>query len=159
MTLKPGWVDKWKTHSGSGTSSWNTTEGPVVHPKPLGTTRSGSSELVPVVLKGQAVTLEVLPTVEPKKKSRSHGISKRLKDLAERNNPPIPAREPSPLKLPPGNRGKKLTDEAVIYCRTQRGVFGIEKLAAEFNVSTSTMSNALRGLTFQHLNHLAKPWL
>ena len=51
----------------------------------------------------------------------------------------------------------KLTDQDVIFCRRNYLEFGPYKLAEMFKVHHSTIRNAVSGLTFIHLNGIARP--
>jgi len=52
---------------------------------------------------------------------------------------------------------RKLTDEEVIICRRESYTIAAQHLAFRYGVSRATMSNAIRGYTYKHLNDIAKP--
>jgi hypothetical protein len=52
----------------------------------------------------------------------------------------------------------KLTDEDVIKCRQFWPIVGTQQLADQYLVSRRTMENAVKGITFKHLNMKYRPW-
>lgn len=60
------------------------------------------------------------------------------------------------------NRGKpgakvKLTDAQVLYARSQIKRQSLVSLAKELEVSVKTLTNAIKGITFKHLDDFCKP--
>lgn len=52
---------------------------------------------------------------------------------------------------------RKLTDKDVVFCRRHYAEFGPKKLGEMFKVHPNTIMNAVKGITFAHLNYLYRP--
>jgi hypothetical protein len=58
----------------------------------------------------------------------------------------------------PKQRGRHaLTDDEVIWLRRHGHLYGEKMLLKAFEVSPNALRGARKGLTFKHLNHIAKP--
>jgi DNA-binding transcriptional ArsR family regulator len=62
-------------------------------------------------------------------------------------------------KIDNADRNRKLTDNKVIFLRSygKEGVC-ISEIARYMGISRQTITRALKGETFKHLNAIVKPW-
>ncbi len=71
-----------------------------------------------------------------------------------------PMRSPagSPKRFDKTDNWRALTDVECVQARLEHMELTIEELAARYNVSPYTMTRAIKGYTYKHLNRIAKPW-
>lgn len=67
-----------------------------------------------------------------------------------------PAGEPK--RFEKTSNWRALTDSECVQARIEHQEFTINELSARYNVSPHTMKRAIKGLSYKHLNKIAKPW-
>lgn len=133
--LKPHWVEKRKRWMNS---------------------RDKWKEQTTIIPSGLEVN--VIPYEEPITKNKSEQLSRDARIENKQNRR---------LAEPVGKAGERkhynpkstrsLTDEEAILCRRQCREISIRKLALYFDVSENCVLRCVKGYTYKHLNHIAKP--